>query len=1431
MSSYALNIGPEGGSDGDDSISDISLDSCFRFDSSERSRNNHRDSQDENDDDDVVQDKNNNHTGGSVDNDDYDFDTHDGSDLDDTAEKRRVSYRNSDPDFGTNMMVVTSFRKSKHRDPSYRQPSFTMEDIDVNNNTAFLTFESSDFRLVPRGSATPKRMSRVEERIQDESAEDAPQRTSKSKSPVNNKALARGGGSRMLKMTRTLSKAKEFEDIIGTTTDRNILHDVDPFLSGDDEDDTQLYNPDRVVTKRRNKTLRRKKRDVDWDAIDNKAKASLKAYDGHEGNLFPELSQRDAAKFRNSGNAWLEGRYATTADWKRNATGMTLELPPIKIKPQTVTMSQFELKQLVSESVPLSSGKTKARIELSLGPTKEEATALQEEAQLPAVPTKPDSIAPLPTTSTDGIKQVDRRGLFFRNNSMPSFKLNLKRPFKRSSTTSSNCDDADPLLAATSMDDESYTLNLSQGQLVSNESVCSSNNSRNLSMSQNDSTTKSIHDSTIKTKRTRRRSSFDVHSDDGTSSIPELSPLVLVAASATAAASTESTTNTTRSKKDRSSKEGRYKLKSRDRHNSFESSDGNNSLLDEGSLHKKDVDTGELFDFYQPISDVKGSTATHEAESLTPPLRQRRLSSSIHHRESSSKRSEDQSLHDNSMDESNFSAGNKSRKDWMTTRSKNMESGDSNDDANPSDERRARKHKRKSLRKRDKSCDPDDIHDELLEETNRKYTESSPRRIRSDREVFEDSSHPDSKICTTLENRRLGDDSVQRSHKSSSRTNKSGLLSSNPSPGTPNMEDDYECSIKPHSKSSKDHRRRSSSKKVERDSRQHGSRKDTPDDDNELDTSTMSSSMREKQRRSRSKDSVPDCEDNGRHRRVSQERKGSSFSEDMSDHHPAVHERSTEDGKRTVKRHGSSVGERRRGTSVENRSSSGNRRGSDSTEPQSHGTGRNGRNIDGLELSLPQGGGNDIYRPDKALPSALQIELTKRANKRLSFHEESKTLPYGLQKEIKQIEMRRHSLGDGKKPLSALQADIKTVQEKFRRKRRSSSVPRSQLDQHRNSEGSDDRSARIPRDVEEMLHHSPDHGEKTHKERSASRPSTSQRRRSTSLPRGSDVTYSPMLDESIQQGNESKGSRTVKKSTLDQTDSLAKKQSDSRYTSSHKRRSSSLPRRAEQALRRSIDEAVLQGRESNDYRQHKFTTELHLLSSTSAPRRQRSTSGSTPTRSGVPREANDDSNKSRGSEVSYPTRSPVRRRSIGGTLYDAPENDIARPRRRRSINLGGDVISSRGVDEPPPTPVRKKNESHQYVQFTGDARGVQQSAAMVPSAASKPSFLSRIATRFEAETVKAFEKRNIVPRVHIERDPAKGPERESAKGSERRSVMQRTQSERNFYNLPLPVSKYTPTVMDKPERTNEITYSDLVMQGKLGIAPTSNESQVTVKGP
>ena len=357
MSSYALNIGTEGGSDGEDSISDISMDTCFRFDSGsdDQARTNTTANNPEEQDEDVQEDEEDH------DNHNYNMWTDDdASDLDDTAERRRVSYRSSDPDFGRNMMVVTSFRKSKHRDPSYRQPSFTMEDVDVNNKTNFLTFDSSEFRLVPRGATKP--MSRVEEGLGGGN-----DKIRTSPVPVNK-------GSRRTSMTRTLSKAKEFEDILGTVTDRNAIHDVDPFLSGDDEDDTNLYDTNRVATKRRSKALRRKKRDMDWDPIDSKAKASLAAYDGHEGNLFPELSQRDAAKFRNSGNAWLEGRYSTTVDWKRNATGMTLELPPIKIKQQTVPTPQLESKQIISESVSLNSGKTKARIELSVGPATEETT-------------------------------------------------------------------------------------------------------------------------------------------------------------------------------------------------------------------------------------------------------------------------------------------------------------------------------------------------------------------------------------------------------------------------------------------------------------------------------------------------------------------------------------------------------------------------------------------------------------------------------------------------------------------------------------------------------------------------------------------------------------------------------------------------------------------------------------------------------------------------------------------------------------------------------------------------------------------------------------------------------------------------------------------------------------------------------------------------
>jgi hypothetical protein len=78
MSSYALNIGPESGSDGEDSISDISLDTCFRFESGGGTGSpRDRDEQD-------------------GDNNDNDDDMSDDSDLNETAEQRR-SFRNSGP--------------------------------------------------------------------------------------------------------------------------------------------------------------------------------------------------------------------------------------------------------------------------------------------------------------------------------------------------------------------------------------------------------------------------------------------------------------------------------------------------------------------------------------------------------------------------------------------------------------------------------------------------------------------------------------------------------------------------------------------------------------------------------------------------------------------------------------------------------------------------------------------------------------------------------------------------------------------------------------------------------------------------------------------------------------------------------------------------------------------------------------------------------------------------------------------------------------------------------------------------------------------------------------------------------------------------------------------------------------------------------------
>lgn len=127
-------------------------------------------------------------------------------------------------------------------------------------------------------------------------------------------------------------------------------------------------------------------------------------------------------------------------------------------------------------------------------------------------------------------------------------------------------------------------------------------------------------------------------------------------------------------------------------------------------------------------------------------------------------------------------------------------------------------------------------------------------------------------------------------------------------------------------------------------------------------------------------------------------------------------------------------------------------------------------------------------------------------------------------------------------------------------------------------------------------------------------------------------------------------------------------------------------------------------------------------------------------------------------------RTPRRRRSVERPLTTPGEEDLSRPRRRRSHNPGGGVVTAEGGEEQPrrrrsltpageivspegandrlTTPGQKQTELHQNGQ---SSNGEKQRTKTTPasSSASKPSFLSRIGARFEAETIKPLEKRNM----------------------------------------------------------------------------------------
>jgi hypothetical protein len=195
------------------------------------------------------------------------------------------------------------------------------------------------------------------------------------------------------------------------------------------------------------------------------------------------------------------------------------------------------------------------------------------------------------------------------------------------------------------------------------------------------------------------------------------------------------------------------------------------------------------------------------------------------------------------------------------------------------------------------------------------------------------------------------------------------------------------------------------------------------------------------------------------------------------------------------------------------------------------------------------------------------------------------------------------------------------------------------------------------------------------------------------------------------------------------------------------------------------------------------------------------------------------------------------------------------------LNVAGEVITSgTGEDLPPPTPIRKQNESHQYVQFeevvttrislpttaanlismnSSNKHASKGSANSNNSGNGKPSFLARFASRFEAETIKPLEKRAAMI-MHQQQQQQQQPDfmASRSKSQDNNRMMDRggggggtsvdgnIMSERVVPSTNTTTSKYTPTFTEVPlgVKGTTSTYSDLVMQGKIGMMVPNHDT-------
>lgn len=731
----------------DDSISDMSMDTCFR----PARRDDEDDFSDESD---------------------YEV-----------TEKRR-SFRNSDPKTMTSMVVSSS------RDlgvfSALQPPPFTnMAGMDESNTS--LGFDSPGYMYrKPTMTRNEQKLGSFEERVRQDIL------TSKE---LFNQAVERGENS-----MRNLRKSREFEDLLGAGSIRNLDDKVHDFLVSDSDRGPRVA-----------KETKRNTKEIDWGRVDAKAKQTLKAYDGHEGNLFPEISHHEARKFSKSGNAWLEGRYATTADWKRDATGMTLEVPFFKDKEEKSGQSMYGKDRSVQlthdkdiagqptykVSKPNKS-KTKARTELTMKVIVA-AKPLVNDSSDDASPSIQDEYLQTQFSQSEARKEVENRRGFLRNNSLSSFKMNVSRRFKRIPSIKS--DDEGPLLVTSpsgrvspSVDRSVYATeegqsfpqvdavqeyNTSSGSLSVLSSRVSVTSNGSFDPNGSGGAGGSLNPSTLEKRTKRRKSRTDKgvtknerrasfgRPDDGISCVPDRG----------------------QSKKERPTKEGRHRTKRRGSRSSFGSSDGTFSILELES-----AEGGP--DYHEQIREATQHT---ESTFLTSGLRRIKSLESIsppqHHTEPSMLRKEARTVSRYESANGPDSAAklpSSARKEGKKVLQDRPNGGFSTDDGSLEPRKQGSESLPKSRRKRSDTGD----HSAVSTAASVKSRRRSRGNLPADEEYHNsfESLH--------------GSASVEADYKAGSTRARSLHPTASPLPGRETAGADPDSSLKSSSKNSREHRRR-----------------------------------------------------------------------------------------------------------------------------------------------------------------------------------------------------------------------------------------------------------------------------------------------------------------------------------------------------------------------------------------------------------------------------------------------------------------------------------------------------------------------------------------------------------------------------------------------------------------------------------------------